>query len=95
MLQTYKTVVYMWLTRLSNKPIAIKLIDQYACARMSTFLLGCDAVSLGKKFPEQYRKNSSLTAWLWKWRQYNPSKHQEVLRQQHIITSQKIWLLST
>jgi len=45
---------------MSDKPIALKLIAQYACVRMSVCLLGCDAVSLGKKFPVQYRKNSSL-----------------------------------
>ena len=35
MLQTYRTVVYMWLTRMSEKPIAIKLIAQYACMHIS------------------------------------------------------------
>jgi len=48
MLQTYKTVVYRWLTRKSDKPTAIKLITQYACARMSVCLLRCDSASLGK-----------------------------------------------
>jgi len=47
---------------MSDKPIALKLIAQYACKRMSACLMGCGAVPLGKKFPAQYRKNSSLTA---------------------------------
>lgn len=71
MLQTYKTTVYVWLTRMSDKQIALKLIAQYACICMSACLLGCDAAPLGKKFPVQYRKNSSLTAWLWKLRHYS------------------------
>jgi hypothetical protein len=48
MLQAHKTAVYMWLTRMSDKPIAIKLIAQYACMHMNACLLGCDSVLLGK-----------------------------------------------
>jgi hypothetical protein len=48
MSQAYKTVVYMWLRRMSKTVIAIKLIAQYACTCMSACILGCDAMSLGR-----------------------------------------------